>query len=137
MLYGKNTCKKIGPDGKDNEPAAHEEQNETTPLFHLLCAGFQGLHDPLLRRANEKGQREHEQGHSHRRQDEGSEGGFSPTNGQCVSGQTGQDGTCSTEAGQNVTKSEETKGQCWSLAAQACLGLHQRVSQPVNSTTPR
>ena len=110
MLCGENTCKKVGPDGKGNEPAAHEEQNETTPLFHPLCAGFQGLHHPLLRGADENGQREHEQGHDQRSQNEGVECSSATTNGQCVPGQTGQDWTGSAEAGQNVTKSEETKG---------------------------
>lgn len=94
-----------------------------TPAFDGRCSGLERLDGSLLGGADDEGQAEHEDDDDERGNSECDQRGICSSGDERLCGQTGQDGTCSTEPGGQVAESEQCESQERVLTAGAAVAL--------------
>lgn len=97
----------VGEDPENEEPGADHDEHGAAPSLDARRTGLQPGDGAFLGPGDQDREGEHEGHDDGSGRDEGAEGGGEAAGAECVSGQTGQDGTRSAEPGQQV---EEPKG---------------------------
>lgn len=105
--HWKHVREEIGERAQRDEPGPDGRQDPTAPPLHAGHVGPQRIDEPLLCGGDGRSQSEH-QGDDHQgRHTEGEHSGGCAAESERMSGQTGQYGTRSAGAGQQIPKSEQ------------------------------
>lgn len=98
---------RLGKESEDEDPGTDDEEHRAAPPLDPGCPGSEALQGFLSSPGDQESEPEGED-HQHRRGGgEGEGGGLQAPGGQGVSGQTGQDGAGSAEAGQQIAKPKQ------------------------------
>ncbi len=103
---GEEAGEPLGEDAKDEEPDTDADEDGTAPFLDRWSGGLEAFHGGLLGSGDEDREDEHQRDDDHGSGGESDDGGGEAAGCECVSGQTGQDRTRSTETGKEIEESE-------------------------------